>query len=261
MLVRDCMTRAVVTVSPHTSVLNARRLLAGHAIRHLPVVTETGEVVGMVSDHDIGSFDPQLGQVLAGLQSDLLSGRYRRVETVMTAPVHTTAPMQPVAHAAERMVQLRIGALPVVEAGRISGILSLSDCVAAFLAADEAAVADEHLMVPLGPGDSRPGRPADPPVAVVVDVDPVARLRTRKRLTAAGYAVTTCAGPTGGAFCPAVRGGFRCGRVPEGAQLVTINAGAATTQLVDAYRRWLPEASVGTGDDVAQAPSQALEIS
>lgn len=48
MLVRDCMTRSVVTVSPRTSVLNARRLLALHEIRHLPVVVGD-DVVGMVS--------------------------------------------------------------------------------------------------------------------------------------------------------------------------------------------------------------------
>src|SRR3712207_950848 len=107
------MTRAVVTVSPHTSVLNARRLMALHAIRHLPVLDRAG-LVGMVSDRDIHP-DRDLERTLAGLQSDLLSGRYRRVETVMSAPVHTVAPTATVSFAADLMLRQRISALPVID--------------------------------------------------------------------------------------------------------------------------------------------------
>lgn len=147
MLVRDWMTRRPVTVRPTTSIMEARRLLDRHAVRHLPVV-QAERLVGIVSSRDVQVDDDLLVRVLSGLQSDLLTGRYRPVATVMTPTPVVTRPCDTVAQAASTMVGLRIGALPVLEGLRLVGILSLVDCVRALLS--EQAGESPHWSVASG---------------------------------------------------------------------------------------------------------------
>jgi acetoin utilization protein AcuB len=153
MLVRQWMTRRPVTVTPATSIMEARRLLRRHGIRHLPVV-DGGTLVGIVSSRDLQVNDDLLLRALATLQSDLLTGRYRPVGSVMTADPLVAAPGDPVASAADAMVTLRIGALPVLDRHRLVGILSLDDCVRALL----------HAVARPAETPARPpARPASPP--------------------------------------------------------------------------------------------------
>jgi CBS domain-containing protein len=253
MFVQDCMTRNVVTVSPDTSVLAARRMLVLHGIRHLPVVAD-GEVVGIVSDRDIRINDRQLVASLGALQSDLVTGRYRRVASVMTAPALVVRPKMKLHLAALFMVSRRIGGLPVVEDGKLVGIITLTDCVRAL------ALENHKLHTQAGTprnvarrtsmpaaGDPRPGRPQPDRVAVVVEPDPLRRLQARNGLVQAGYTTVTCPGPAGGANCPARRepgASSRCGRVPADAQLVLLPSDENALPLAEAYARWLPDAVI-----------------
>jgi acetoin utilization protein AcuB len=161
-LVRDSMTTTVITVSPKTSVLNARRLMTGHGIRHLPVM-ERDRVVGIISDRDVRIADQELLDCLRTLQSDLVHGRYRSVGALMSRPVHTASPADTVATAARAMVARRIGALPVVEGGRLVGIISLSDCVRALVSTSPRPPSGADPVTPLGaPPAERGPRPAAP---------------------------------------------------------------------------------------------------
>jgi CBS domain-containing protein len=135
MQVQDWMTRRVVTVTPETSLLNARRLLATYHIRHLPVVDD-GHVVGMISSRDICRGDRTLDAALAALQSGLAEGRFRPVSSLMSTPARTVRPADTIARATERMLDAGIGALAVVDEGRLVGVLSLVDCLRAFLASE-----------------------------------------------------------------------------------------------------------------------------
>lgn len=130
MRVRDWMTLDVVTVTPQTSVLNARQVLLRHGIRHLPVV-EGARVVGVVSDRDLQVHDPLLLGCLTALQSELVAGRYRPVAALMTDPVLSVGPDKPLAAAARLMADCQIGALPVVDGGQLVGILTTTDCLRA----------------------------------------------------------------------------------------------------------------------------------
>lgn len=255
MWVHDWMTKRVITVSPKTSVLNARRLLQLHGFRHLPV-TDDDQVVGIISDRDIRVTDTALARSLASLESDLLTGRYRRVDSVMSSPVHTTTPDTPITAAAQLMMSQRVGALPVVARDGLIGIIGLTDCVRALLSAapvlgtdcerDTDLHVDVDAPLPMAEADARPGRPGAKPLALVVDADPTSRLRTRNDLAALGYSVSTCAGPNGGAFCPAARGGgLPCSRVSARTALVVLDADAAP--LADFYEHWLPDAEIRIG--------------
>lgn len=167
-LVHEWMTKDVVTVSPHTSVLNARRLLEGHGIRHLPVVDD-GRVVGMLSDRDVLIRDQQVAQGLSVLQSELLAGQYRPVAAMMSAPPRVVSAGEPVVSAVRNMLARRISALPVLEAGGLVGIITISDCLRGLvheLGRPRSAVRDDdpewYKPMPMPPGDERPGRPAPP---------------------------------------------------------------------------------------------------
>jgi acetoin utilization protein AcuB len=166
MRVRDWMSPDPVTVTPLTSVQNARRILRAQGIRHLPVVTgdpAQPRVVGMLSDRDLIASDRGRTAAVAGLQSDLLSGRYRRVEAIMSSPVKAVRLLDPITVAARTMLHWGISAVVVIDHGRLVGILTTSDCLQALMHEQ-----DKHLRiefdpdwnksVPLGPGDPRPGR-------------------------------------------------------------------------------------------------------
>lgn len=177
--VEESMTRYPVTVTPGMSVLNARRMLQRYGIRHLPVV-DGNELVGMVSDRDLCIGDPWAAVSVSGLQSGLMSGRYRSVATVMSSPVRVARVGDSVAFAAGQMTRWRISALPVLDRGKLVGIITATDCLAILAAArldrrDEGSVfdlpgydPDIGKMTPMPPGDERPGRPSIPPVSVGV---------------------------------------------------------------------------------------------
>ena len=245
------MTRNVITASPGTSVLAARRLLTLHGIRHLPIVVD-GKVVGIVSDRDIRINDREIVASLSALHSDLVSGRYRRVSSVMTTPVQVIRPKMKLSIAALFMASRRIDALPVVEDGKLVGIISLTDCVRALAAqeggvhADTARAPEPGPRMPTPAGDPRDGRPRTQRVALVVEPDPARRMQAAAELTAAGYAPVTCPGPAAGTYCPAVHdpGSLRCPRVPQETELVLVRDDEHAAALQEAYSRWLPEAAI-----------------
>jgi CBS domain-containing protein len=167
------MTRNIVTVTPDTSILNARRLLATYDIRHLPVVDD-GLVVGVVSSRDICSGDRTLNAALVALRSELAEGRFRPVSSVMSTPARTGAPPATVGRATELMLAEQIGSVPVVDGDQLVGILSLVDCQRAYLASEreQARRATRHpavdddpdrwMRLPFPQGDPRPGRSLRP---------------------------------------------------------------------------------------------------
>ncbi len=222
MLVGEWMSTNVVRVSPATSVLNARQLLDRYQIRHLPVV-EGDRLVGIVSDRDLRGNDP-FDDSPTELQSDLPSGRYRRVSTVMRRHPLTVVPHNTIGEATRLMVTRRINGWPVVDRGRLVGIVTAVDCMLALTAPGPAGRGGEGLSygylpeeraVPMGPGDDRPGRPSPRGAALVVDPDPKQRIAMREELQANGYAVRSCPGPSWD-LCPAVEGADACHQSLEG---------------------------------------------
>jgi CBS domain-containing protein len=131
--VKDLMTPDVLTLAPNTSVREAAELLATEHVSGAPVVW-LGKLVGMVSSRDLLEFiaalpaDPDA--VSGGLEHGILDDH--TVEEAMTrGPLATIEPEAPASKAAERMHAEHIHRLPVVEHGRIVGIISTTDLVKA----------------------------------------------------------------------------------------------------------------------------------
>jgi acetoin utilization protein AcuB len=109
-------------------------------IRHLPVVGEAGQLLGILTDRDVehAAFVPALAEVL-GWEPRWVKAP--RVRDVMTWSVVTTHPDVGLRRAALIMFQRRIGSLPVVDSGKLVGVLT-GQTVLAGLAAEGLPQAD-----------------------------------------------------------------------------------------------------------------------
>jgi acetoin utilization protein AcuB len=129
MLVRDLMTSKPITVDPETPMLDARARMAEARIRHL-VVVEGSRVAGIVTDRDIRLNLPSPATSLSVWEMNALLAKLT-VGEVMSRTVIVVEPERPAAAAARLMIDHKIGALPVVEGGRLLGIVTESDFVRA----------------------------------------------------------------------------------------------------------------------------------
>ena len=147
---KDVMTRNVVTVTPATGVEEIARLLFEHRISALPVLDED-RLVGIISeadllhryeigtDRDAGN-DPWWIRVFSGDRSpeDYVKSHALQAGDIMSREVVAVAPDTPLAEIATLMEKRRIKRVPVLEAGRLRGMVSRSDLVRALLARKQA---------------------------------------------------------------------------------------------------------------------------
>ncbi len=131
MLVEKRMKRGPVTVSPEDSFRHAMTLIRQKGIRHLPVVEEGG-LVGILTDRDIRQASPSPATSLEIHELHYLLERVK-IREIMTKKVHTVTPETPIEEAARLMLTHRIGGLPVLEAGRLVGIITETDILTAFV--------------------------------------------------------------------------------------------------------------------------------
>ncbi len=123
MLVRDRMTPDPTTVRPNSDPMAAQMLLRYGKFRRLPVVDESGQLIGIVTDSDLNLF-------LATAPSPGVVKRQHRVDQVMTTPVITVSPNYPLEEAAQVMLKHKIGGIPVVEGEQLVGIITRDDILA-----------------------------------------------------------------------------------------------------------------------------------
>jgi CBS domain-containing protein len=149
MKVSDLMSTEVLTATPETPLKEAAALLSLKGISGLPVVDATGAVVGVLSEADI-LVKSRGEQPHGGIMSWLLEPDFdlqdkieaKTVGQAMSAPPVTIAPGRPVHEAAALMIAESVNRLPVVEQGKLVGILTRADVVRAFSRTDEE-IADE----------------------------------------------------------------------------------------------------------------------
>jgi CBS domain-containing membrane protein len=131
MKVSDLMTSEATTLQRNEMLSLAEQLMNLGRIRHLPVVDEDGELVGIVSQRDL--FHSGLLRALGhGKHSAARVRDMLPVKEVMSTDVVTTTRDASLEEAARLMFDRKIGCLPVVENGRLVGILTEGDFVAYF---------------------------------------------------------------------------------------------------------------------------------
>jgi CBS domain-containing protein len=158
--VRDAMTWPVVTVRAETPLKDVARVLIDAGVSGIPVVGADGAVVGVVSEADFLFKGQGAGAVrhrrLARLIGDTRESRQqlgkltaRTAGEAMTAPALTIEPTRSLQAAAARMTEHGVNRLPVVEAGRLVGIITRADLVRAYLRTDDelaATIRDDVLF-------------------------------------------------------------------------------------------------------------------
>jgi len=136
--VKDVMTRTPYTIDPEAPVATATAVMRDRGVRHLPVVSDEGKLVGMVSDRDVRDavFAPAFAERLSLVARRRLRGltgtlENLRVKDVMTWDAVTTEPDVVLAQAAAVMFEGRFGSLPVMEKGKLVGIVTEHDVLKA----------------------------------------------------------------------------------------------------------------------------------
>ena len=145
---RDVMTHPVLTVKEETPLKDVAHLLVDRQISGVVVVDDGGAVLGVVSEGDFllkeqGS-DPIPHRRLARILGELRSSREQQAKLsaltageAMSKPAVTVGPDGGVREAAELMIKRSINRLPVVENGRLIGIVTRADLVRAYVRTDE----------------------------------------------------------------------------------------------------------------------------
>ena len=140
----EIMSRAVVTVAPSASIEEATRLMLENRLSGLPVTDATGMVVGIITEGDLirraeTGTDPRTSAWRAlWMGPQRLAARYvhshgRRVEEIMSREVITVTPGTSLSEVVELMESRGIKRLPVLENGRMVGIVSRADLLRALL--------------------------------------------------------------------------------------------------------------------------------
>jgi CBS domain-containing protein len=124
MIASDIMTRKVATISPRASVQEAAQLLDQKRISGAPVVDPDGKIIGIITEADIISKVDREGL---------------RVIDIMSHDVIAVDEETPVNEIAALLTERKIKRVPVVENGKLVGIVSRADIVHA--------VAEGHLII------------------------------------------------------------------------------------------------------------------
>jgi CBS domain-containing protein len=114
--IRDVMTEGVVTAQPSATVRQVAELMRERNVGSVVLLDEHGTLAGFVTDRDLA-----LGALTDG------RGAADPVAAHSSSPVVTAEPGMDVEQAAELMVRHGIRRLPILDAGRLSGIITLDD--------------------------------------------------------------------------------------------------------------------------------------
>ena len=149
MRAKDIMSSPVHTVRQTTTVESAAQLLTAKAVTALPVVDDTGRLVGMVSESDLlwhrVPSDPTAH--LRRMPDTDPADRPGMVVEIMSPYTVTTQPDADLAEVAEQMLEHDVRSMPVLDAGAVVGIISRRDILRAMVRGDDVLTAEvQHRL-------------------------------------------------------------------------------------------------------------------
>lgn len=146
MTVDNYMTKTPITVGPEATAEEIARLMVQHRIGCLPVVDSEGALLGLITERELFlqerrvPFSTVIAHSLMGawVDTDQLEQCYEKLRDIraselMARNVVTIAPGTPTGEAARLMVKIERNHLPVVENGKLVGILARHDLLRALL--------------------------------------------------------------------------------------------------------------------------------
>ena len=148
MRVRDVMRADPVTVSPATTVADARRQAEEAGVRHL-VVVDGSRVIGVVEEDGLWIAAEDVLRTAAGLQGSLTARDERAVRQAMHPATPLLSPQESLETAARVMLLKHRTGLPVIDGTRLAGILTVDECRRA-VGAPVAGIAEDPDAVAAG---------------------------------------------------------------------------------------------------------------
>ncbi len=121
MIVKHWMTTKVMTIRQEASIQEALSLMKLASIRHLPVVDHEQKLIGWVTDADLR------GVLIASMLEELTLG-----DVMIRKPIVATPDLS-MDEAAQIILEKRIGGLPVVEGGKLVGVITVVDVLSGFI--------------------------------------------------------------------------------------------------------------------------------
>jgi CBS domain-containing protein len=145
MIVSEIMTGNAISVQPKTTVVDAARIMLANHVSGLPVLDESGALVGVVTEGDLlrrteidteGEPAGWLKSLLqpAAVAADYVSTHSRHVSGVMTHNPIFVTPDTPLTEVVQMMLRKRIKRLPVMKDGKLLGVVSRKDMLKALTA-------------------------------------------------------------------------------------------------------------------------------
>ena len=145
--VKDIMTKDIITVTPDTEVVKAAKILLEKRINGLPVVDDSGKLVGILCQSDLIAQQksipiPSLFTLLDGFMPLTIMKRIDKevekiaaimVEQAMTPKPVTVDPNTDIEDAARLMVDKNYHTLPVLDGGKVVGIVGKEDILKTLL--------------------------------------------------------------------------------------------------------------------------------
>ena len=143
MRVRELMNRNLVTIAESGSCRDAVARMHRARVRHLLVLKGDGTLAGVITDRDLRHhlFRLPVYHAIGTSPIDTLL-QAARVSDIMSAPAVTVESSQDIAEAAGVMLRDKIGSLPVVEGGRLVGIITETDLLRQICRVDAACSAE-----------------------------------------------------------------------------------------------------------------------
>ena len=162
MRVRDVMTSRVVAVTPSTPFRDVAELMLHHEIGAIPVIDDSGGLIGLISEADLlakQAYGDRRRHHLLGMPGvagqearGMVRSRAQTAREMMSTPVDTALPDEPLRDVARRMVENRLRHLVVVDgARRMVGIVSRRDLLRVFDRTDDEIAAEVRIDLSRSP--------------------------------------------------------------------------------------------------------------
>ncbi|GGE77343.1 CBS and ACT domain-containing protein [Priestia taiwanensis] len=128
MLVEEIMTQDIITLHSTDTIETAYKTMVQHSIRHLPIVDDEYKLVGIISDRDIRDAAPSIFH-----QEFSLNLFQEPIGKIMIQEVFTCHPLDCVEEVSLIFFEQKVSCLPVLNGGKLVGLLTGSDCLRSVL--------------------------------------------------------------------------------------------------------------------------------
>jgi len=146
MRVKGRMTPNPIIVSPQTTYNEALRLMKSNGIKHLPVLNKKDELVGIVAHADMLEAEPSPVTTLSVYEMASLLEKVTMTH-IMKSPVYAVEEDCSITNAAKFMLDKEIGCLPIMNEGKVVGIITDTDIMKTFVEITGGTQSGTHLEI------------------------------------------------------------------------------------------------------------------